>query len=178
MDSKPYAPGHHSSATYLQTRINLLNHIVTAVFSPIATSLSHDRRDSFLLDELRLLHHIDVQTTADMPGNVAVERPYTRVIRVVLDDKVAIRLYHLNIATLGVENVFDTAIPCSGTFRQDVKIVAVKMHGMCGSGFVVQDDPDAVVGTEVVDVPLWVIRVGSVSEVGEQEYRMIIVASE
>ena len=163
---------------FLQAGVDLLDHVVSAVIGPIAASLGHGGRDVVVLDRRRLLHGVDVEASTDVPSDVAVERPDTWVVSVVLDDDVAVWLQKLDIAALGIFDVHNLPIPSSHTFRQHVEIVSMKMHGMCSAGLVVQDDTDAVVGAEVVYVPLGVVRIRRVSKIGKQEDWMVVIAPE
>ena len=47
-------------------------------------------------------------------------------------------------------------------FGKDEEVVAVKMHGVHGGEFVIDDDADRVVAAHVVDVPLLAIHFQSV----------------
>lgn len=150
---------------------------MSTVVSPLAASFCHDRRNNPLLDGSRLLHEVDVETRANVPGNVAVERPDARIVRVVLnhhvtraDSAVSVtvsRLQDLHVAPLGVLDVGDGSIPCTDAFGEDVEVVAVEMHGVRGGDFILHDETDAVVGAEVVNIPLGVIRIGGISHIGE-----------
>ena len=64
-----------------------------------------------------------------MPCNMAVERPDSWIISVVLDDNMAGRAQHLDISSLGVGGIRDRyTIPEAGTLVEDVHIVAVQVH--------------------------------------------------
>ena len=150
---------------------------MTSISGPIDTSLLHTSRKDPLLQERRLLDRIDVQTRADMPRDMAMERPHARIIRVILEHEIPRRasragLDNLDVATLGICLVDDCAVPGSDTLGQDVEIVAVEMHGVGGWELVLDDDADGAVGSEVVDVPLGVEGVGDVALVGEDEDRV------
>ena len=73
----------------LQPTINLIHNIVMCIITPINTSLIHTLRNASLLQQLRLLHCVNIQPRAHMPRNVAVEGPDTRIIGVVLQNNVA-----------------------------------------------------------------------------------------
>ena len=60
-------------------------------------------------------------------------------------------------------------VPGADAFGKHVEVMAVEMHGVCGGEGVFDDDADGGVGAEVVDVPLWVGRVGGVALVCEDE---------
>ncbi len=72
-----------------QPRINLIDNIMARVRRPSSASVAHSLRQHPLLDRIDLLHHIHVQASADVPRNVAMERPYAWIVGVVLNDNVA-----------------------------------------------------------------------------------------
>ena len=57
----------------LQTRINLLNNILSSPSRPFATSLRDSRRQLNLLNLIRVRDRVDVQAAGHVPGYVAVE---------------------------------------------------------------------------------------------------------
>ena len=143
---------------------------------PVDTSLRHDLRQDALLQQVSRLDGVDVQAGADMPGNVAVERPDAWVVGVVLQDEITVLaggraagLDELHIAALGVVLMGDLSVPFADPFRQDVEIVAVQMHRVRDGEFVLYDEADRVVVPKVVDVPLGVEWVGKVALVREDE---------
>lgn len=123
-----------------------------------------------------------------MPGDVAVERPDARIVRVVLNDHVAragstvsvvgCRLQDLHIAPLGIFYVGNGSVPCADAFGEDIEVMAMEMHRVRSGDFVFHNEADAVVGAEVVDIPLGIIGVRGVSQVGEQEDWVVVVGSE
>ena len=56
--------------------------------------------------------------------------------------------------------------------------MAVEMHWVGGSGVIFDNDSDRVVIAEVVDVPLGVEGVGSVTLVSKEEDRVVVVSAE
>lgn len=70
-------------------------------------------RHNLLPDLVRMLHKIDIQTPANMPSDMAMKGPDTRVIRIVLYNEVSLCLNDLHIATLGVGVVCNFAVPCA-----------------------------------------------------------------
>ena len=114
-----------------------------------------------------------------MPRDMAMERPHARVIRLVLQHDEArcawgAALDELHVATLGIELVSDFAVPGADALGQDVEVVAMEMHGVGGGKFVLDNEADGAIVAEVVDVPLWVVGVGEVALVGEDEDRMTL----
>ena len=95
---------------------------MSRVVGPINTSLLHTIGQNSLLQERFLLNGIDVQPRANMPCNMAVERPHTRVISVILQHDIPRRtrgatLHDLHVATLSIRLVDDCAVPGPDTLR-------------------------------------------------------------
>ena len=118
-----------------------------------------------------------------MPRDMAMKRPHTRIIRLVLQDNIprlTRRIIHglqqLHIAALRV-HLLDTAVPLADALGDDPEVVPVEMHGVGDvvAEVVVDDDADGGVCAEVVDVPLGVVGVGGVALVGEGEDRVAAV---
>ena len=65
----------------------------------------------------------------EMPRDVAVERPHTRVMRIVLRDNMPIWPQHLGVATLRIYRV-DKGLAVVETlaFVENVHVVAVEVH--------------------------------------------------
>jgi hypothetical protein len=86
-----------------------------------------------LLNVTWSLKNIDIQATADVPCDVAMHWPDTRVVLVPLKNDVAwsavgkTGLHKLNITTLGIGCVDDSAIPLTKTLSENMEIVTVKM---------------------------------------------------
>lgn len=127
---------------------------MSRIIRPIATRLRHDLRHALLLDRVRMLHQIHIQPAADVPGDVAVEGPHARVVRVVLHHEVAVRLDHLHVPPVREGVVGDGAVPGAGALGEDEEVVAVQVHGVQRTDFVVDDQPDGGVVVEIVHVPL------------------------
>ena len=115
-------------------------------------------------------HHVHIEPLADMPGDMAVKRPDTWIVRNVFNDKISGRLQQLYVPSLHVPRV-NRSIPGTRTLGNDVKIVTVEMHGVHHWTLVVEHDTDRVILADIVHVPLGVVRVGSVALVGEVEER-------
>ena len=144
---------------------------------PIHTSLLDTIRQHPLLQQRQRLNSINIQTRANMPRNMAMERPHARIIRIVLQDDISrsgrtARLDDLHVATLRVGLMGYFAVPGADAFGEDVEIVAVEMHGVGGWEFVLDDEADGAVVAEVVDVPLGIEWIGDVALVGEDEDRV------
>lgn len=72
-----------------QPAINLIDNIICCIITPINTGLVHTLRNLSVLQLLRLLDRINIQSRANMPRNVAMERPDAGVIGLVLQNNVA-----------------------------------------------------------------------------------------
>lgn len=164
-----------------------------AVIGPVTAGLRHRGRNDSLLDQLGLLHGVDVEASADVPRDMAMQWPHAGVIGVVLNDDKArggrrAGLKELHVPALRVGCMHNGAVPRANAFGQYVEVVSVQMHRVSGAGVIFDDDPYAVIGAEVVDVPLLtavstrlqdlprtreatygIIRVGSVAEVCEKQ---------
>ena len=68
----------------LQSAINLIHNIIMCIIIPINTKLIHTLRNASLLQQLRLLDRVNIQSRANMPRDVAMERPDARIIGFVL----------------------------------------------------------------------------------------------
>lgn len=132
---------------------------MAAVIGPVTAGLRDHAGNDSLLDQLGLLHDVDVETGADVPRDMAMQRPHARVVGVVLDDDEAgggprAGLDELHVPALRVGRVHNGTVPCANAFRENVEVVSVQMHGVGGAAVVFDDDAHAVVGAEVVDIPL------------------------
>ena len=152
---------------------------------PIPTRLVRRLRDLQLLDILGPLQHINIQARADMPRDMAMERPHAGIVHVKLNHDIPGRAagvggrQDLHVAALRVVDVGDSPVPGARSRGQDEEVVAVQVHGVGGEGDVVVDDEaHGGVGAEVVDVPLRVVRVGGVALVGEEEDGIVEIGAE
>ena len=132
--------------------------------------------EQILLDIRRPLQDIRIQSRADMPCDMAMERPYPRIVCVDLPHDVPAGRKQLHVAALGVVGIrYADPVPVSRALVQDEHVVAVEMHWVCGWCWVVDDDPDGGVGAEVLDVPFGLV--GEVSLVGEEEDGVVEVCA-
>ena len=65
-------------------------------------------------------------------------------------------------------------VPGASALGKYIEIMPVKMHRMCNRKVIPDHNPDRRVGAKVIDVPLWIIRIGGVPLVGEDEDRMAV----
>lgn len=160
-----------------KTGIDLSDNIMIGIISPIPTRLGHNPGDLPLGDFLGVFHNVDVQAGADVPSDMAMEGPHARVVGIELDDHVSgaldlvAVLQHLHVAT-GRVLLDGVTVPFALALGQDPEVVPVHVHGVRGPIHVDQVadvETDRGVGAEVVDVPLWIIGVGCVAAVGEEE---------
>ena len=160
----------------LLPRINLIHNILRRVRIPRITRILHHGRQHFLLDQSVLLNRVDVQPTAHVPRDVAMEGPRARIVGVVLQHDVCrvrgrAALDELRVAALRVFLVRDGAVPFAETLGEDIEIMPVEMHGVGGEECVVDYEAHGGVGVEVVDGPFWV-WVGEIALIGEREDRV------
>lgn len=108
---------------YLQTRVDLINHVVPCECAPIAAGLGHDGWYRHLVpDVCRSLQDIEIETSADVPRYMAVTRPHSWVIHVKLDHDVCRHggalsfLYNLDIPSERISSVGDTSVPSTKAF--------------------------------------------------------------
>ena len=107
-----------------------------------------------------------------MPCDMTMEWPHPRIIGIEFQHEKArlvshSGLYQLGVSPLRVDRI-GCAIELACAFGYDPEIVAVKMHRVGDKvHVVVQHNADRAVFTEIVDIPLWVGRVGCVPLVGE-----------
>lgn len=105
---------------------------------------------------------------------MAMERPHTRVISVILQHDVPrrtsrSRLHELHVATLSIRLVDDFAVPSPNALCKNVEVMAVEMHGVGSGELILDDNSDGAVGTKVVDIPLRVIGVREIALVGQDK---------
>ena len=152
---------------------------MSGVISPTDTSLPDAVWQDLGLQSRLLFDGVDVQARADVPRDVAVERPHPRVIRLVLQHDIAgvgrgTGLHDLHVAALGVLLVDDRAVPGSDALGEDVEVVAVEVHRVVLCKFVFDDDAHGAVVSEVVDVPFGIGGIRDVALVGEDENGMAL----
>lgn len=97
-----------------------------------------------------------------MPRNVTMEWPYAWVIRDKLDDdepgvsRVQGALNELHVTSLSILLMDNGAVPDALPLGQNVEVMAVQMHRVGSTAEILEKDPNAGVGAEVVNIPLWV----------------------
>ena len=72
----------------------------------------------------------------------------------------------------------NSSIPSAGSLRYDPEIVAVEMHWVREGNDTMKDKTNRLAASEVVDIPLGVVRILSVTEIGEHKKRMTILSVE
>jgi hypothetical protein len=135
------------------------------------------------LDVIRSLEDVDVQTTADVPCDVAMEWPDGWIVLGPLKHDVSRGIgvlglaNELNIAHLCIQRVRDDTIPLANSFGKDVEVVTVQMHRMRAElERVLDNESDRRVAAKVEDVPLW--REGQVVKLDLGQDRVVVIASE
>lgn len=100
------------------------------------------------IDGVYAYQNIHVKTRTDMPSQMAMQRPDSRVIRHKVHDHVSRTLIGITwlqnkgVATCGILEVGD-AIPLACSFGDNPVVVAVEVHGVLASrseAIVVDDD--------------------------------------
>lgn len=88
-----------------------------------------------LLHIVGMFQHIDIESARDVPRDMAVEWPYTRVVHVKLEDDVgwcvAVILSvreQVHVPALWIVSIDNAAIPGTVAFCQNEHVVAVHVH--------------------------------------------------
>lgn len=116
----------HYLAADLQTRVNLIRHVVVGPRTPVLASLRYRTWDVVVLDLVRTLDNVDIQASTDVPGDVTVEWPHTSVVGEELHDDVgwcSIRLClleDLRVTTIWIAWIGNGAIPSAKAFGEDL----------------------------------------------------------
>jgi len=162
----------------LQPTINLIHNVRSRVLHPVITRLLHHQRNRSVTRDIRWsLEDVGVETSADVPRDVAVERPDTRVIGGDLPYDVPTNREELDIATLRVLWVGDgDTVPLAGALMENEHVMAVQMHRVCCWRGVVDNDTNGRVGAEILDVPFRFE--GKVSLVGLEEDGFVVIGTE
>lgn len=90
----PTAPGYASTPSkqaftpslFLQTSIDLLDHVLACVRLPISTCLIHDKRNPSVVNLLRLRQNVHVEPSAQVPRNVTCTGRQQRTLGMGLED--------------------------------------------------------------------------------------------
>lgn len=115
---------------HLDTTVNLVYNICVRICIPICARGSDLIRDRVLLDAVGLHKELHVEASGGVPGNVAMEWPYTGVGWVKLHHDVSVGLHLLHVAALRVAGIGDDAVPGTRARGEHVHVVAVKMDGV------------------------------------------------
>jgi len=96
------------------TYVDLVDNVITGPGSPVPTGLCRYGWDlNEILDIVRSFKDVPHKTGTQMPCDVAVKWPHTRIVCDILDDDVLSRKQHLDITTLGIAGSSDSAIPAA-----------------------------------------------------------------
>jgi hypothetical protein len=127
-------------------------------------------------------HNIDVQSITHVPSNVTVERPDTGIVSNKVQNDVTLsagfpviwisRVNDLGVSPLGIVRTGNSSIPFSSTLSHNPKVMTVEMHWVSEGYNAVKNNADGLALSEVVDVPLRVIGIRGVAEVGEEKQRV------
>ena len=160
-----------------KSRINLIHNSCARICIPSRARFLRRGENVVILDIVWSLQDIGIETSANVPRDVAMERPDARVIRGDLPDQVTICSHELHVSSLRVRlSGNGNAVPISVTFVKDLHVVSVQMHGVRCGGWVVDYDANGSVAAEVSNVPF--IGVGEISLIGEGEDWTVIVCTE
>ena len=110
-----------------------------------------------------------------MPDDMAMVRPYPRIIPVHLPHGITVRSQQLHVSPLGVVWVDDTPIPGARALLEDEHIVAVEMHRMAVVSWIGDHHADAGIRAPVLDVR---VRSESVLPFSSKEkHRAVVVGA-
>lgn len=99
------------------TAIDLIDHRLSRKRRPVPTLLVESAGNSQVPNLRRIFDDLDEQSAAQVPRDVAVERPHSRIVRIDLDDDVTIGSQHLRVSSLRVVGAHNgLAIPCTTAF--------------------------------------------------------------
>jgi hypothetical protein len=118
---------------FLKTRVDLINKVVAGPSIPRSTYLCSGGWENLSGNISWTLKDLNVQASADVPGNVAMEWPDSWIILSPLQNNirwgVGILCWadKLNITALCIVRVGDDAVPSAEAFCENVIIVSVKL---------------------------------------------------
>lgn len=124
LDPKNEFLHHHFS----QPTVDLIDNSIPRKLTPIPTTLRHRPRNRHFLDILGSFEDTDVQAGADMPSDVAMERPDAWIVLIDLEDDVSRgvgvfgRLHPDGVAALGVAGVGDGVGVFAEALGEDVPV--------------------------------------------------------
>ena len=92
--------------------VDLIDNVGLRVGGPISACLCHDAGYRHLvLNRIVILKHHPNHASAQMPCNVAMQRPDTWVVLEVLDDDVGVSFEHLHVTALRVVGIDNCSVP-------------------------------------------------------------------
>lgn len=151
---------------------------MVGVSPPIATGLCHDARDLVVCHLVWPLQHGNVEPRGDVPGDMAMKRPRARVVCNEGEHRVRTVRSQLRVTTLRVLRPHNGTIPLARAYRFDQVVVPVQMHRVRSWGLVVDDDANRLGCAKVLHVPLRVVWVAVVPQVGQEQDWVVVVAAE
>ena len=145
----------------LQARVNLIRHVRVRPARPVPTRLSKRARDVQIPHIVRTFENLDIESSAEVPRDVAVERPHARVVLVPLHNEIGRRIValgtgeHGNVAASWVVRIaVNVTVVFASTSGEDEHVVAVQVHWVWSAfDVVVPDHADGRVGSHIVDIP-------------------------
>lgn len=124
-------------------------------------------------------HNVHRKTIADMPSDMTMERPYSRIIGHEIYHHIAWLPWtgippvdELRVPSLRVLGARNDSIPLSHPLSDDPDGMTVEVHWVRDGDVTAHDEADRGAITKVVDVPLGVVGVGGVALICEEEYRV------
>ena len=103
-----------SSFHTLNAVIDLFDDVRLRVCRPISACLRHDAWDRHnIFDRVGVLQYHPVHARAQMPRNMAMQRPDALIVLEVLDDDIRVCFQHLHIAALWIFGIDDRSVPAS-----------------------------------------------------------------
>jgi len=130
----------------LETRVNLVDKVAVGPGIPCRAKISCNLWEGLLSNVGWSLQDVNVQTTADVPGNVAMGGPDSWIILSPLENNVRwsggvwSRANELDVAHLRVAGVGDCAVPCTNTLIKDMEVVTMDVNWMSAKSKVVVKD--------------------------------------
>ena len=113
-----------------QPRVNLIQHRFARKRRPISASISHDTWNVQMSNISRSLHNSDVETSQDVPRDMAMQQPGTRIVRRDLQHKEPSGRKDLHVSPLRIRRIDHSSVPAAGPDVQNEHVVAVQVDRM------------------------------------------------
>lgn len=107
------------------------------------------------------------------------QRPNAWIIAHKLRHKVSVRPQTMDITPLRIARSHGIhAVIRPDALAHHIQILSMDVHRMSEGNVVLPYDPDSLVTTEVEDIPLWIIRVRSITIEGAVQERVVVIRAE